>query len=118
MDSLLSLRVFAAVADTKNFSLVAERLGLSAAMTSKHVQHIEAQVGARLLNRTSRKVSLTEAGTIYLAAVRPLLEGLDEVGGQLALRPIRLGTQQLALISTSADGRSISSKTAMILPCV
>lgn len=84
MDSLLSLRVFAAVADAKSFAAVAERMGLSAAMTSKHVQHIEAKVGARLLNRTSRRVSLTEAGALYLAAVRPLLEGLDEVGARLA----------------------------------
>jgi len=84
MDSLLSLRVFAAVADAKSFAAVADRLGLSAAMTSKHVQHIEAEVGARLLNRTSRSVSLTEAGAIYLAAVRPLLEGLDEAGARLA----------------------------------
>lgn len=98
MDSLLSLRVFAAVADARNFSVVAERLGLSAAMTSKHVQHIETQVGARLLNRTSRKVSLTEAGTIYLAAVRPLLEGLDEVGARLAQSTIDpRGTLKISL---------------------
>ncbi|MBJ7414335.1 MAG: LysR family transcriptional regulator [Niveispirillum sp.] len=84
MDSLLSLRVFAAVAEAKSFAAVADRMGLSAAMTSKHVQHIEAEVGARLLNRTSRHVSLTEAGAIYLQAVRPLLEGLDEAGAQLA----------------------------------
>lgn len=98
MDSLLSLRVFAAVADARNFASVAERLGLSAAMTSKHLQHIEAQVGARLLNRTSRRVSLTEAGTIYLAAVRPLLEGLDEVGARLAQSTIDpRGTLKISL---------------------
>lgn len=84
MDSLLSLRVFAAVAEAKSFAAVAERLDISAAMTSKHVQHIEAEVGARLLNRTSRSVGLTEAGAIYLAALRPLLEGLDEAGARLA----------------------------------
>lgn len=84
MDSLLSLRVFAAVAEAKSFAAVADRMDISPAMTSKHVQHIEAEVGARLLNRTSRSVSLTEAGAIYLAAVRPLLEGLDEAGARLA----------------------------------
>ena len=84
MDRLLSLRVFAAVAEARSFTAVADRLGLSAAMTSKHVQHIEAAIGARLLNRTSRRVSLTEAGAIYLASVRPLLEGLDEAGARLA----------------------------------
>jgi len=84
MDTLLSLRVLAAVAEQKSFAVVAERLGLSPAMTSKHVQHIEARVGARLLNRNSRNVSLTEAGTRYLATIRPLLEGLDEAEAQLS----------------------------------
>lgn len=84
MDTLLSLQVLAAVAEHKSFTAVAERLGLSNAMTSKHVQHVEARVGARLLNRNSRNVSLTEAGTRYLAAVQPLLEGLREVEAQLS----------------------------------
>jgi DNA-binding transcriptional LysR family regulator len=98
MDSLLSLRVFAAVAEAKSFAAVAERMGLSAAMTSKHVQHIEAEVGARLLNRTSRSVSLSEAGAIYLAAVRPLIEGLDEAGARLAQSTINpRGTLKMSL---------------------
>lgn len=84
MDTLLSLRVLVLVADLRSFAETAERLGLSPAMTSKHVQHIEARVGARLLNRTSRKVSLTEAGESYLTALRPLLEGLDEVESRLS----------------------------------
>ena len=83
MDSLLSLQVLAEVAEHKSFSAVAQRLGLSPAMTSKHVQHIEARVGARLLNRNSRNVSLTEAGAQYLLSVRPLLEGLEEAEAQL-----------------------------------
>lgn len=98
MDSLLSLRVFAAVAEAKSFAAVANRMGLSTAMTSKHIQHIEADVGARLLNRTSRSVSLTEAGAIYLQAVRPLLEGLDEVGAQLAQSALNpRGTLKISL---------------------
>lgn len=84
MDTLLSLQVLAAVAEHKSFINVAERLNLSPAMTSKHVQNIEARVGARLLNRDSRNVSLTEAGVQYLSSVRPLLEGLDEAEAQLS----------------------------------
>jgi DNA-binding transcriptional LysR family regulator len=84
MDTLLSLRVLAAVAEHKSFAFVADRMRLSPAMTSKHVQHIEARVGARLLNRNSRNVSLTEAGVRYLATVRPLLEGLEEAEAQLS----------------------------------
>lgn len=84
MDGLLGLRVFALVAELRSFAAAAERLGLSPAMTSKHVQQLEARVGARLLNRTSRSVSLTEAGALYLATVRGLLEGLDQAEAQLS----------------------------------
>ena len=84
MDTLLSLRVLAAVAEHKSFSFVAKCFGLSPAMTSKHVQHVEARVGARLLNRNSRNVSLTEAGANHLATAKPLLEGLANAETQLS----------------------------------
>ncbi|MFK8036384.1 MAG: LysR family transcriptional regulator [Hyphomicrobiales bacterium] len=84
MDTLLSLRVFASVAEHKSFTAVAQRMNLSPAMTSKHVQHVETRVGARLLNRNSRNVSVTEAGAQYLLTVRPLLEGLEEAEAQLS----------------------------------
>ncbi len=83
MDTLLSLRVFAEVAEQKNFSAVADRLNISPAMTSKHVKHVETRVGARLLNRNSRNVSLTEAGAQYLQTIRLLLDGLAEAEAQL-----------------------------------
>lgn len=84
MDGLVGLRVFALVAELRNFSAAADRLGLSPAMVSKHVQAVEARVGARLLNRTSRSVSMTEAGAVYLSTVRSLLDGLDQTEAQLA----------------------------------
>lgn len=84
MDGLVGLRVFALVAELRSFSDAADRLGLSPAMVSKHVQALEARVGARLLNRTSRSVSMTEAGTVYLATVRSLLDGLDQTEAQLS----------------------------------
>jgi DNA-binding transcriptional LysR family regulator len=79
MDTLLSLRVFCTVAELKSFTAAAERLGLSAAMASKHVMHLEGRLVTRLLNRTSRHVSLTEAGALYFEQARQMLEGLDEV---------------------------------------
>jgi len=83
MDALISLRVFVAVADLRSFSAASERLDMSAAMTSKHVQSLERRVGARLLNRNSRNVGLTEAGATYLASVRAMLEGLDDVEARI-----------------------------------
>jgi DNA-binding transcriptional LysR family regulator len=79
MDTLTSLRVFCMVAELKSFTAAADRLGLSTAMTSKHVMHLERRLATRLLNRTSRHVSLTETGTLYFDEARQMLDGLDEV---------------------------------------
>ncbi|MDT2022739.1 LysR family transcriptional regulator [Methylocella sp. CPCC 101449] len=84
MDTLTSLRVFCTVAELESFTAAAGRLGLSAAMTSKHVMHLEDRLGIRLLNRTSRHVSLTEAGALYLTQARQMLDGLDEVEAALS----------------------------------
>src|ERR1700757_451024 len=90
MDTLRSLRVFCSVAELKSFTAAADRLGISAAMASKHVVHLEARLATRLLNRTSRHVSLTETGALYFEQTRQMLEGLDEVEaaiGQSVLKP-------------------------------
>jgi DNA-binding transcriptional LysR family regulator len=90
MDTLVSIRVFCTVAELKSFSAAADRLGMSPAMTSKHVMHLEAHLSARLLNRTSRHVSLTETGALYFEQARQMMEGLDEVEAavsQTALAP-------------------------------
>lgn len=79
MDTLTSLRVFCMVAELRSFAAAAKRLDLSPAMTSKHVMHLESRLGNRLLNRTSRHVSLTEAGALYFSQARATLEGFDEV---------------------------------------
>ena len=79
MDTMMSLRVFCAVAELKSFTAAGGRLNLSPAMVSKHVIHLEKRLGIRLLNRNSRHVSLTETGTLYFNQTRQMLEGLDEV---------------------------------------
>lgn len=84
MDTLTGLKIFALVADLRSFAAAAERSQLSPAMVTKHLQRLESRLGARLLNRTSRHVSLTEAGAAYLDRVRPLLEGLDEAESHLS----------------------------------
>ena len=112
MDTLLSLQVFAEVAEHKSFSFVANRLGISPAMTSKHVQHLEARVGARLLNRNSRNVSLTEAGSLYLSTVRSLLEGLEDAETQLASNAAPHGTLRVSMpvwMANASFARILSS---------
>ncbi|MCK1650215.1 LysR family transcriptional regulator [Bradyrhizobium sp. 149] len=79
MDTLVSMRVFCLVAELKSFAAAAQRLRISPAMASKHVMQLEKRLGTRLLNRTSRRVSLSESGTLYFEQARQMLDSLDEV---------------------------------------
>ncbi|MGJ4943712.1 LysR family transcriptional regulator [Bradyrhizobium sp. HKCCYLS1011] len=79
MDALAGIRVFCAVAELRSFAAAAKRLGLSPAMASKHVMQLERRLSTRLLNRTSRRVGLTEAGALYFEQTRQMLDSLDEV---------------------------------------
>ncbi|RQH04734.1 LysR family transcriptional regulator [Paraburkholderia dinghuensis] len=80
MDTLVSMKVFRQVVESGSFVGAAERMNLSAAMASKHVAHLEQQLGARLLNRTTRRVAPTEAGREYYERLAQALTELDEAG--------------------------------------
>jgi DNA-binding transcriptional LysR family regulator len=83
MDTLTSLRVFRHVAESASFTAAAQRLGISPAMASKHVAHLERELRARLLNRSSRHVSLTEAGAVYFEHCVAALDTLDGAAATL-----------------------------------
>ena len=65
MDHLVNLTAFVHVVENGGFTAAARHLNLSTTMVSNHVQELEDRLGARLLNRTTRKVSLTEIGRQY-----------------------------------------------------
>jgi len=90
MDRLTSLTVFSRVVECGGFSAAARRLNMSTTMVSQHVQALEERLGARLLNRTTRKVNLTEIGRAYYErAVQILadLEEADNLAGALQAAP-------------------------------
>jgi DNA-binding transcriptional LysR family regulator len=78
MDRLTSLAVFGRVVETGGFSAAARRLNMSVTTVSNHVQALEDRLGARLLNRTTRRVSLTEIGKAYYERTTQILSELDE----------------------------------------
>jgi DNA-binding transcriptional LysR family regulator len=78
MDRLTGLTVFAQVAESGGFSAAARRLSMSTTMVSNHVQALEDRLGARLLNRTTRRVSLTDVGRAYYERSRRILTDLEE----------------------------------------
>ncbi len=78
MDRLLSMRVFQQVADVGSFAAAARSLDLSPAVVTRLVSDLEDHLGARLMQRTTRKLALTEAGQAYLSRVRHILQDIDE----------------------------------------
>lgn len=78
MDRLSSLTSFVRVVDCGGFSAAARRLNISVTMVSNHVQALEDRLGARLLNRTTRKVGLTEIGKAYYERCVQILAELEE----------------------------------------
>ncbi|MFL9864070.1 LysR family transcriptional regulator [Paraburkholderia fungorum] len=105
MDTLVSMKVFRHVVEVGSFVGAAERMEMSAAMASKHVMHLEQQLGARLLNRTTRRVAPTEAGREYyerLSQVLTELEEAEQVVGAASVVP----QGRLRVSSLSAFGLS------------
>jgi len=89
MDRFTALQVFRHVAELNGFAEAGRRLGLSPAAISKNIAELEAHVGARLINRTTRRMALTEEGKIYLEHVVRGLDALSEA--EQALSPLRTG---------------------------
>jgi len=70
--------VFSQVVEAGSFSGAAERLGLSTTAASRHIAELEAHLQTRLLNRTTRRVSLTESGRAFYERAVQVLADLDE----------------------------------------
>lgn len=105
MDRFLALTVFAKVVEKGSFVRAAEDLGLSPASVTEHVQSLERHLKTRLLNRTTRRLSLTDEGAVYHEQCRDILAQLAEADDMLASRrtsprgllrvmmPVMLGTR-------------------------
>ncbi len=78
MDNLTAMRVFARVAEAGSFSAAGRQLGMAPSSVSRRIADLEDALGARLLHRTTRRLSLSEAGEIYLARVERILLDVDE----------------------------------------
>jgi len=79
-----SLPLFVAVARTGSFTAAAQRLDVPTTTLSRRIQELEEALGVRLLNRTTRSLSLTDAGERYLAEVEPIVEAVDEANRSIS----------------------------------
>lgn len=108
MDRLAAERMFVKVVETGSFAAAAARLGTSSGQASKLVSRLELTLGVKLLNRTTRAIALTEAGSICAERLRRLIEDYDDLEsemqqtslvprGRLRLTaPMSFGTARLA----------------------
>lgn len=108
MDKYQEMRVFTAVVDAGSFVAAADALGLSKAAVSRYVSELEQRLGVRLLHRTTRKLSLTGEGTVFLARSREILASIEASEAELSTRsesasgllkvsvPVSFGIQHLA----------------------
>ena len=108
MDHVKTMRLFLSVVQIGSLSGAGRQSGLSPASVSRQITALEDDLGVRLLNRTTRRLSLTEAGKSYLERAERLLQDIDEMRdavSQLSVRPrgtlriqsrISLGTQHVA----------------------
>jgi DNA-binding transcriptional LysR family regulator len=82
MDRMSTLRLFVRLADLQSFSATAAELDVSASAVSKAVADLEKRLGVRLVQRTTRRVSLTEAGMRYAERARGLLQAMEEADAE------------------------------------
>ncbi len=111
MDVLLSMSVFRRIAEIESFSAVAREMGLSQPTVSKHVAALEQRLDAKLLNRSTRRMSLTDAGRAYYEQCSRILDDIDETEASLGDRQSQLkGTLRIHI--PNAFGR------IMVMPAI
>lgn len=103
MDRLTSMSVYAKVADLGSFAAAAKELRLSPTMIGKHIRFLEERLGSQLINRSTRRQSLTELGRSYLDHCRHLLEEA-EAGDALAEEALRAPRGKLRIATSVAFG--------------
>jgi len=81
MDRISNMQHFIEVVKNESFTAAAEKLNLSRAQISKSIMRLEQNLGTRLLNRTTRRVSLTDIGKIYFQRCQAILEDIEEMEG-------------------------------------
>ena len=101
MDRLTEMEAFATVVDQGGFTDAAKKMGISKSAVSKHVSSLEARLGARLLNRTTRRVSPTEIGLAYYDRARRVLSDAGEADALVA--SMQLAPTGLLRLSVATD---------------
>ncbi|MGY3611319.1 LysR family transcriptional regulator, partial [Bradyrhizobium sp. Lot11] len=110
-DDLEGISVFLAVAEARNFRLAGERLGVTRSAVSQALQRLEDRIGVALVQRTTRSVSLTEAGEVFLDAVHPSVRQVRDA--MQAVREMQTRPSGLLRITVSSIAECFLSGTTL-----
>ena len=86
MDRLGAMRVFVAVADTQGFSAASRALRMPLSTVSRNIAELESHLGAQLLTRSTRKVTVTDSGWRYYEDARRILDAVEDAERQASAR--------------------------------
>src|SRR5262245_16077815 len=108
VDTLTGIKIFRQIVESGSFAAAAERLDTSTATVSKHVMHLEKRLGVRLLNRNSRKLSLTEPGRVYFERCKTILDDLEQTELELgSLNDTPQGTVRITAPTSIAGQQAV-----------
>ena len=112
MDRITGMQLYVRVVETGSFSRAATDLGITQPTATKHVAALEAQLGARLLHRSTRGVTPTEIGQLYYDKCKTIQQQLEEADNLAMLLQSRLGGQ-LRISTSVAFGRRVATPLAL-----
>ncbi|MFP5339803.1 MAG: LysR family transcriptional regulator, partial [Gammaproteobacteria bacterium] len=125
LDRITGMRVFARAASAGSLSAAARHLGMSPAMATKHVDALESRLGVKLFHRSTRRLTLTEAGGQYLEACQRILPEIDEIEASVASQrveasgllrmnvPLSFGTRYIAPLIPDFSRRNPAVKVEL-----
>jgi len=112
MTRFAAVRLFVTVAQSGNFSSAARRLGVTPSAIARQISGLEQQLGVRLLNRTTRRMQLTEAGRIYFERAERIVREFDDLNRDVA----EIEARPRGLLRVTAPFGLGSSRIAKLLP--
>ncbi len=112
MDRITGVQLFARIVETGSFSKASADLGITQPTATKHVAALEARLGARLLNRNTRGVSVTEIGALYYEKCKAIERELEEADNLALLLQSKVGGQ-LRISTSVAFGRRVVTPLAL-----
>ena len=101
MDNVAGMRIFTRVVEAGSFSAAGRHIGLAPSSVSRQIGELEATLGVRLLHRSTRKLSLTEAGETYYERSRDIVRAVDEAN--LAVTEKRAGPSGILRVTVPAS---------------